>query len=73
MLLSKCSLFYKNFNQILDQSLIFQKISLCAQVDYMKSGLNKNKVDYMKEDIVNTIRDLDHLEIKMNINLKKDF
>ena len=60
-----------NFNQIQDQFLIFQKIFLSVQVNYMKSGLNKNKVDYMIGDIVNTNRDLDHLEIKMkyiNIN-----
>ena len=60
-----------NFNQIQDQFLIFQKIFLSVQVNYMKSGLNKNKFDYMIGDIVNTNRDLDHLEIKMkyiNIN-----
>ena len=71
MLLLKFSLFYMNFNQIQDQFLIFQKIFLSAQVNYTKSGLNKNKVDYMIGDIVNTNRDLDHLEIKMkyiNIN-----
>ena len=71
MLLLKFSLFYMNFNQIQDQFLIFQKIFLSVQVNYMKSGLNKNKVDYMIGDIVNTNRDLDHLEIKMkyiNIN-----